>query len=53
MLKVFVWDDTCVEDDTPYAFDVPLETPWAEINIVVRLIYPTATSVLIETADDA
>jgi hypothetical protein len=53
MLEVFVWDEDCVGDDpNPYSFKVPLETPWADINVVVRLLYPTATSVLIETVEE-
>lgn len=48
MLRVEVVDYTCASGEA-YIFHVPIETPWSEINTVVKLLYPTAFSVLIET----
>ena len=53
VLNVFVWDDECTaeegsEEVIPWLFEVPLDTPWADINTAVRLCYPTSTKVMIE-----
>jgi hypothetical protein len=54
MLDVFVWDEDFMNDaDGPYTFEVPLDTPWSDIHVVVRLIYPTANKVLIEVREAA
>lgn len=50
MLKVEVIDVDCADGEA-WVFSVPLDTPWGEINTVIRLLYPTCTSALIETVE--
>lgn len=51
MLVVEIIDDECAEGEA-HIFKVPIDTDWTEIQMAVRLFYPTATCVSITVVDE-
>ena len=47
MLRIEIIDENCGEDEA-YYFTVPLETSKESIISAIAVLYPTATSILME-----
>lgn len=51
MLKVYVTDDTCASDEA-HLYELPLDTYWGDIQVMVRLAHPTCTEVVMEVTEE-
>lgn len=51
MLKIYIWDDQCAEDEH-WEHTVPLDTDKAKIMAAIEVFYPNATAVHIEVEEE-